>query len=78
MFVHDQCNATVGHIVSSFRPRGMLGSAAASVGIYIMNQYYLGSDKYVAPYWIIVCPMSSLIYSYQSFYCIFVWMCFVN
>ena len=67
MFVHDHCNATVGQIAESFHPRGMLGSEAASVGIYLMNRYYAGSDKFVAPYWVTVCAMSFLIYSYQSF-----------
>ena len=67
MFVHDHCHATVGQIAYSFKPRGMLGSEAASVGIYLMNRYYLGSDKFVVPYWVIVCPMSFDIYSYQIF-----------
>ena len=67
MFVHDHCNATVGNIAASFSPRGMLGSEAASVGIFLMNRYYVGSDKCVAPYWVAVCAVSFIIYSYQSF-----------
>ena len=67
MFVHDHCNATVRNIAASFSPRGMLGSEADSIGIFLMNRYYVGSDKCVAPYWVAVCVVSFIIYSYQSF-----------
>jgi len=66
MFEHDTFKATVGQIAASFHPRGMLGSEAASVGIFIMNRFYQGTDKLVVPYWVTVCAMSFLIYSYQS------------
>ena len=54
MFENEVCQATVWHIASSFRIDECLGNEVAAVGIYLLGEKYLGSDKLVVPYWVTV------------------------
>ena len=54
MFEKEVCQATVWHIASSFTIDECPGSEAGTVGIYLLGQKYLGSDKLVVPYWVTV------------------------
>jgi len=61
MFENEVCKATIQNIAGSFSPRGMLGSEAASVGIYLLGEKYAGSDKLVVPYWVTVSSLLSFL-----------------
>jgi hypothetical protein len=51
MFDNDEViSCTVGQIAKSFSPRGLLGTGAASVDIYLLGQKYAGPDKLIVPY----------------------------
>ena len=54
IFRNDFCGTTLWYISKSFRPKGMLSSGPAEVGIYLISEKYKGSNKMVIPYWITV------------------------
>ena len=54
MFHSNHCTASIWDIVSSFRPTGMLNSAAAEVGITLLRDMFKESNKLVLPYFITV------------------------
>lgn len=54
LFEDNECRAKVQHIADAFRPTGLLGSEAATVGINVIADKYAGSEKLVVPLWICV------------------------
>lgn len=54
LFENDFCKATVEQVAESFRVGGMLNTAVAAVGIFLLHSKYQNSSKMVAPFHISV------------------------
>jgi hypothetical protein len=54
LFENDFCKATIEQVAESFRVGGMLNTAVAAVGIFLLHSKYKNSPKMVAPFHISV------------------------